>query len=206
MKPERKAILKRSLWISSQEIAHLIDSINYYDINFLVEKILKTSSVGNILLSGVGTSGVAAHKIVHSLRCQNLPAFFLSPGDALHGASGVIQPNDLYIVISNGGTSDTVNKSAKIAKEREAFVIAITGDCESELCRIADAKVLVKVEKESDYMGLLATSSILCVIALFDAVSSVIMSERHFTKEMFSHIHPEGKVGQVILKKHIEEL
>ena len=201
MNKERKTIIDSSITIAARELDNLSKSVDNEAIDTLIEHLLCTSKVGNILVSGVGTSGIAANKIVHSLRCQNLPAFFLSPGDSLHGASSAIQPNDLLIVISNGGTSDTVNKTAKIAKERHARVIAVTANKESELARIADNIVFVKVEQESDCLGLLATSSILCVIALFDAICSVIMSEKHFSKEEFSHIHPDGKVGQMIAKK-----
>jgi D-arabinose 5-phosphate isomerase GutQ len=152
----------------------------------------------------VGTSSIAAKKIVHGLRCQGLPAFFLSSEDSLHGASGAVKAGDLFIAISNGGTSTAVNQSTKIAQERGAFVIAITADEGNPLAMIADSLVIVKVQQESDYIGFLATSSILCVIALFDAVCSVIMAEKNFTKEKFSRIHPEGKVGLDITKKDEE--
>lgn len=198
MKEEFQNIITRSLSISSQEVGRLIANANFDELDRLLEAILKRSKSGNILLTGVGTSGVAAQKVVHSLRCQQLPAHFLSPGDALHGASGVIQSGDLLIVISNGGTSDTVNKTAEIAKTRGAEVLAVTAQKTSELAMIADDVLLVRVEHESDYAGLLATASILCVIALFDAVVSVIMAKRNFSAEGFSQIHPDGRVGHEI--------
>ena len=195
MKEEHKQILVKSLTITSQEVERLRTSVNFEELDMLLDAILKRAETGNILLTGVGTSGVAAQKVVHSLRCQQLPAHFLSPGDALHGAAGVVHSGDLLIVISNGGNSHTVNKTAEIAKKRGAQVLAVTAQKTSELAQIADDIVLVRVENESDHAGLLATASIICVIALFDAVSSVIMFERNFSKEGFSQIHPEGRVG-----------
>lgn len=200
MKERYRTIIRNSLTISSNEIERLIANSNYEELEMLLELLLQSSESGNILVTGVGTSGVAAQKIVHSLRCQQLPAHFLSPGDALHGAAGVIQTGDLVIVISNGGTSVTVNQTAEIAKKRGAKVVAVTAQKESPLSKIADNLVMVRVEQESDYAGILATASILCVIALFDAVISVIMAKQNFNTEGFYEIHPDGRVGHEILR------
>ncbi len=65
---------------------------------------------GRILTAGVGTSSAAARKIAHSLCCIERPSFFLSPGDAVHGALGAAQPGDVAILISKGGgTREIVN-------------------------------------------------------------------------------------------------
>ncbi len=199
MTKDQRKILDSSLTISSQEIVNLIQSVSESQMDQLVNALLNIDS-SSVIVSGAGTSGVASQKIVHALRCQQFRAHYLSPGDALHGASGVIQPDDILIVISNGGTSDTVNATARIAKDRGARVFAVTAGSDSPLAAIADDIIEVKVSQESDYAGLLATASILCVIALFDAVISVIQKEKNFTREGFSQIHPSGKVGQEISK------
>ncbi len=200
MDTERREILDSSLTISSQEIVNLIQSVSEEQIDTFLDTMLTLDSSRNILVSGVGTSGVAAQKIVHALRCQQYRAHYLSPGDALHGASGAVQKGDILIVISNGGTSDTVNTTARIAKDRGARVFAVTSREDSPLAVIADHLITVKVTQESDYAGLLATASILCVIALFDSMISVLQKERNFTREGFSQIHPSGKVGHDIMK------
>ncbi|MBN2861111.1 MAG: SIS domain-containing protein [Sphaerochaetaceae bacterium] len=176
-----------------------MQSIKEEQVDHLVRTLVTFDPCSSILVVGVGTSGVVAQKIVHALRCQQYPAHLLSPGDALHGASGVIQKDDLMIVISNGGMSETVNSSAIIAKDRGAVIYAVTSQEDSILATIADYLLLVEVNRESDYSGILATASILCVIALFDAIISILEEKRHFTIEKFSHIHPSGKVGKDIL-------
>ena len=65
---------------------------------------------GKVILSGCGTSAMAAKKVAHSLSCIEIPALFLSPSDAVHGALGVLQEEDVLILISKGGnTSELTN-------------------------------------------------------------------------------------------------
>lgn len=176
-----------------------MQSVREEQVDHMVRTLATIDPCVSILVVGVGTSGVVAQKIVHALRCQQFPAHVLSPGDALHGASGVIQKGDLLIVVSNGGMSETVNTAATIAKERGAVIYAVTSQEDSTLAKLADHLLLVKVNRESDYSGILATASILCVIALFDAIISILEEKRQFTIQDFSHIHPSGKVGNDIL-------
>lgn len=201
MKQEHEEVFCNSLRIASQEIQRLAETVDRKQIELLTGEILKRSQTGSILVIGAGTSGVAARKIVHGLRCQEFSAHFLAPSDALHGASGAVRKDDLVIAISNGGTSDAVNKTVDIARQRGAHVIAVTAMSDSPLAAMADDLVIVDVEQESDYAGLLATASILCVIALFDAVISVIMAERNFSTEAFGRIHPDGRVGSTLADK-----
>lgn len=59
----------------------------------------------------------------------------------------------------------------------------------------------MKISKEADDFNLLATSSIIVLIAIFDAVIITIMKEKGFSKEDFSLIHPGGAVGRKLTGK-----
>ena len=137
-----------------------MQSIREVQVGHMVRTLLKIDPCASILVVGVGTSGVVAQNIVHALRCQQYRVHMLSPGDALHSANGVIQKGDLMIVASNGGMSETVNKSAAIAKERGAVIYAVTLQGDSTLAAIADHLLLVEVNRESDYSGILATDTV----------------------------------------------
>lgn len=201
MKNKWNKIITDSLTIGSGEIRRIIDSYDQNRIEKIISMILDESR-NNILLTGAGTSGTAALKIVHSFRCQELPAFFISAEDALHGASGAVQERDLVFVISKGGESKSINKFAEIAKQRGAVVVGITNEKKSTLGQLSDEIMLLNVKQESDSLNLLATSSHLCVVSLFDAICRVIMVERGFSGESFLYIHPEGEVGSKLAHKN----
>ena len=84
-------IARAARYIDADQLARIVDILD--------------NCRGKVMITGIGTSGAAARKIAHSLACLEVPAVYLSPGDALHGASGMIHSEDVIIFISKGGRS-----------------------------------------------------------------------------------------------------
>ena len=156
---------------------------------------------GRIIIAGVGTSAAAAKKIVHTLSCIERPAFFLSPGDAVHGALGSVQKGDLAILISKGGRTREIVNLLPPLKTKKVFVIGVTENEDSILARESNLLLKVKVEREADVFNMLATTSASAVIAIFDAICIALMEYTHYTKEQFAVIHPGGEVEEQLLKE-----
>ena len=151
---------------------------------------------GRIITAGVGTSAAAARKIAHSLSCIERPALFLSPGDAVHGALGVVQPGDVAILISKGGDTGEVVALLPALEAKKVPVIAVTERPDSTLGRSAAVTLRIAVEREADEFNMLATTSTMAVIAVFDAVCIALMEVTGYTREQFAVIHPGGAVGR----------
>jgi KpsF/GutQ family protein len=156
---------------------------------------------GRIITVGVGTSGAAAKKIAHSLSCIERPSFFLSPGDAVHGALGAVQEGDVVIAISKGGNTREIVNLIPAIKTKNAFCIGISENGDSVLGRESDLCIRVKVAREPDEFNMLATASTMAVIALFDAVCIALMHYTGYTREQFAVIHPGGAVGERLLSR-----
>ncbi|PIP00287.1 KpsF/GutQ family sugar-phosphate isomerase [Pleomorphomonas carboxyditropha] len=154
---------------------------------------------GRIAVAGVGTSGAAAKKIAHSLCCIERPAFFLSPGDGVHGALGAVQPDDIAILISKGGNSPEIVRLVASLKAKRVFIIAVTENENSEIGRAADQLLKIRIEREADRFNMLATTSTMAVIAVFDAVCIALMTYTGYSREQFAIIHPSGAVGERLL-------
>ncbi len=194
---EQKQIMKLaqdSLLNTSREIERVSQYLDEASFTQLVKALMSCTS--KVLVSGIGTSGAAARKIAHSLSCIDIPSMYLSPGDAAHGASGMIKPDDILILISKGGRSEEINKLVSIAHTRGAKAVAVTESKQNELAEMSDMVLVLCVERESDQAGILATASTLVVIAAFDAVCNVIMAEKGFSGKDFLTIHPGGDVGK----------
>lgn len=155
---------------------------------------------GRVLTTGCGTSAAAARKIAHSLCCIEKPAIFLSPGDALHGGLGLVQPGDVVVVISKGGNTRELADMLPGIKAKGAFIIAVTEDPKSRIGQAADLVLRVKVEREPDPFNMLATASTMAVVALFDAICICLMRTTGYTREQFARIHPGGAVGKRLLR------
>jgi KpsF/GutQ family protein len=156
---------------------------------------------GRIVTSGAGTSGVAARKIAHSLSCIERPSFFLCPADAVHGALGAVQTGDAAILISKGGWTREILAMLPALKTKRIFRIAVTEKEDSPLARASDLVMMVKVEREADEFDMLATTSTMAVVAVFDAVCIALMKATGFSKEQFAIIHPGGAVGERLQKE-----
>jgi KpsF/GutQ family protein len=154
---------------------------------------------GKILTAGVGTSAAAARKIAHSLCCIERPALFLSPGDAVHGGLGAVQPEDVVIAISKGGQTREIVNVLPAIRAKRARLIGVTENPDSVLARHSDLVLRVKVAREPDAFNMLATASTMAVIAVFDAVCIALMEVTGYTKEQFALIHPGGAVGDRLL-------
>lgn len=161
------------------------------------------STEGHVLVGGAGTSNAIAKRFAHLLSCSGLPAVFLHPADSLHGSSGAVKPGDTVVLISKGGKTAEVNKFAAIVKERGAKIVAFTEAPESELGRMADAIVKVKIPADSDPYGMVATSSSLANGAVADAICETVLVERGYSKEAFAATHPGGAVGDRIDREGI---
>jgi len=179
------------------ECAEIKQLINYINQDSFIRcvKVLDDCS-GKIITTGAGTSAAAAKKISHSLCCVGVPSFYLVPSDAVHGGLGAVCKNDVVIAISKGGNTHEIISMLPAIKSKDAFLIGVTENEQSVLASSSDLFIKIKIQKEPDPFGMLATASTIAVIAFFDAVCIALMKIRKFTKQEFALIHPGGAVGE----------
>lgn len=154
---------------------------------------------GKVILSGCGTSAMAAKKIAHSLCCIEIPALFLSPADAVHGGLGVLQEDDILILISKGGNTQELVNLIPACRTKKAKLIGVSENPDSKIAQAADIYMKVKAEREPCRFNMLATSSTLAVISTFDTICIALMQMTGYTREQFAVIHPGGAVGELLL-------
>lgn len=159
-----------------------------------VEAIAKCK--GRIITSGAGTSKIAAEKIAHSFSCVERSSFFLSPVEAAHGSLGSVQSDDVVILISKGGKTSEITNLIPALKAKKVFIISVTENENSILAKNSDIVLKVVIDREADKFNMMATTSTLAVIAVFDGIAMSLMSRSGFTKKQFSIIHPGGEVGE----------
>lgn len=189
----------KHVWdVGAAELLQLKESIDWNSLTACVREI--AACTGRIITAGVGTSGAAAKKIAHSLSCIERPAFFLNPGDAVHGALGAVQEKDVVILISKGGGTREIVNIIPALKTKNTIIIGVTENENSILAENSDVLLKIKIEKEADEFNMLATTSTMTVIAVFDAVCIALMEYTGYTREQFAIIHPGGAVGDRLLQ------
>ena len=184
--------------VESEELKKLSHYLDYRSVETLIEKI--KDNEGNIFVSGCGTSAMAAKKIVHTFQVINQKAFYVNPSDAVHGGLGVVDKNDIFIVISKGGNTNELVSFVGNIKSKGAYLVYVGENESSSICKVADLFLKVKIEKEPDAYNMLATASTLAVISLFDAIAIYLEKNTSFSQEVFLVNHPSGEVGDRLNK------
>lgn len=167
------------------------------------ELILATK--GKVVVSGIGKSGHIGKKIAASLASTGTPSFFMHPSEALHGDLGMIEPNDIAILISYSGRAKEFNLILPTLASMNVPVIAITGGKDSPLAQAAYSILDIQIEKEACPMGLAPTSSSTNTLLMGDALAITLMRARKFSEEDFARSHPAGSLGAKLLN-HVKDI
>ncbi len=151
-----------------------------------------------IMTTASGSSGIAAKKFAHSLCCIERGAMFMPPCEAVHGGLGGLKKEDVMVMVSRGGKTAELLPLIDVCKKKGAALIAVTENLSSPLADAADVILKLKIERESDPINLMATSSFMATLAIFDALLSALIYETDFTPAQFGLIHPGGAVGELL--------
>ena len=154
------------------------------------------AKAGRIAASGCGHSGIACQHFAHLMCCIELPARFISPAEALHGATGFLKKGDVMVLASRGGKTAELLPILEICKQKDVTVISITEDTESPLALGADIVIKMHVERETDKYNSQGTTSFIVLSAMFDALQAALIEETDYKNEQFAVIHPGGAVGE----------
>jgi D-arabinose 5-phosphate isomerase GutQ len=180
-----------------KEIEELLSAIDRIPMDGVhrVEEALLTCK-GRVLTSGAGTSSVVARKVAHTLNCAGTPTFFVDPTVANHGSAGSVARGDVLLLFTKGGETDELVSLLDTLEGKEMTRIAVTERPESTVGKRSDFVFRLPPVKEADSQNVIATTSILLTIAVFDAISMRLMSSRGYTYAEFARSHPGGAVGK----------
>ena len=156
---------------------------------------------GRVVVSGMGKSGHIARKIAATLASTGTPAFFVHPAEASHGDLGMITADDVFIGLSNSGTSEELLAIVPALKRQGAKLISMTGHPESPLAAHANVHLHSGVAKEACPLNLAPTASTTAQLALGDALAVALLEARGFGPEDFARSHPGGALGRRLLTR-----
>jgi arabinose-5-phosphate isomerase len=193
-----KEIAKKVFDIEIESLKHVAASIND-DFSKVVEVIL--NSKGKLIVAGVGKSGLIGKKIAATLASTGTPSFFLHPGEAFHGDLGMVEPNDLVILISYSGETDEVLRIIPFLKWNKNKIISITGNPNSTIAKNSDHHLNVCITREACPLELAPTSSTTTTLVMGDALAVALMEARQFQHEDFARFHPGGSLGRKLVVK-----
>ena len=148
-----------------------------------------------IAASGCGHSGIACQHFAHLMCCIERPARFISPAEAVHGATGYLKPGDVMLLASRGGKTEELLPILKICRQKGVSVITVTENAASPLAAGADVVLPMRVTREVDRWNSQGTTSFTAMSVLFDALQAALIEKTGFQNEAFAQIRPGGAVG-----------
>jgi len=192
-------ILKRAKDVFQIEAEAISNLSKNLDTDF--EKVVKAilDCKGKLIISGMGKSGIIGKKIAATMASTGTPSFFLHPGEAYHGDLGMIEANDMVLLISNSGETDEVLRLIPFFKARGNKSIAMSGNPLSTLAKNSTYHLNISVEREACPLQLAPTASTTATLVMGDALAITLMEEREFKETDFAQFHPGGSLGRRLL-------
>ncbi len=196
----KETIIERGMESLKIEAAAISEIIDYLDIDRFYEAVEVLSSCPKIITCASGSSGIAAKKFSHSLNCIEKNAQFLSPALAIHGGMGCMKAGDAVVMVSRGGKTAELLPIIDVCRKKGVTLIGVTENLESPLAGSSQIVIPMKIKKESDPLNVMATTSFVVTIAIFDALLAAIMEVTGYQLAQFALIHPGGAVGNRLNK------
>lgn len=184
---------KQTIQLEAESVKGLLEYIND-DFVRAVEVVMNCK--GRLVVSGVGKSAIIAQKVVATLNSTGTPGLYLHAADAIHGDLGMVQSEDVVMIISKSGSSPEIKVLVTLIKNFGNTVIAMVGNDQSFLAKQADIVLNTTVSKEACPNNLAPTSSTTAQLVMGDALAVCLMQENGFSDDDFARFHPGGMLGK----------
>lgn len=153
---------------------------------------------GKVVFFGIGKSGHIGAKLAATFASTGTPAIFVHAAEARHGDFGMIEKQDVVILLSHSGeTAETVS-ALPILKAIECKTVAFCQAPDSALAKGCDMVITYPFEAEADRLGLAPSSSTTVQLVLGDAIGLTLSAIKDFTRGDFHRYHPGGALGKAM--------
>lgn len=183
----------RTLEIEITTLQNLSQSINADFVN-VIKHIY--ASKGRVIVSGIGKSAIVAQKIVATFNSTGTPAVFMHAGDAIHGDLGIVQSDDVVLLLSKSGETSELKVLIPLLKNFGNKLIGMTANEKSFLGINSDFIIHTSIAQEADPNNLAPTASTTAQIVMGDAIAVALLELKGFSSAHFAQIHPGGTLGK----------
>ncbi len=183
----------RTIQLEAQSVAGLSAFI---DDSFEKAVLAIHTTKGRVVVSGIGKSAIVAQKIVATFNSTGTPSLFMHAADAIHGDLGMVQKEDIVLIISKSGESPEIKVLVPLIKNFGNTLISMVGNTESFLAAEGDILLNTTVSKEACPNNLAPTSSTTAQMVMGDILAVCLMQLNGFSGQDFAKYHPGGNLGK----------
>lgn len=190
--------------IINKYIDQEVKAIKNIPINGIIENVIEVIfqnvhlKNGKVVVSGMGKAGQIGMNIATTLSSTGTPAVSVHPSEAQHGDLGLLQKNDVLLLISNSGKTREILEFIDLAKNlyNNIPVISLTGDQNSPLAKVSNECLFTGNPKEICPLGLTPTTSTTVMTVVGDILVVSMMKKIKFSKEDYAKRHHSGYLGK----------
>lgn len=190
------SIKQTALRTIEMEAQSIQDLSNYIDDDFVKAIDAIANCKGRIVISGIGKSAVIAQKIVATLNSTGTPSIFMHAADAIHGDLGMVQQDDIVMIISKSGSSPEIKVLVPLIRNFGNILIAMVGNTDSYLAKQSGIVLNTTVAQEACPNNLAPTTSTTAQLVMGDAIAVCLMELKGFNTDDFAKFHPGGMLGK----------
>ncbi len=188
----------KTIALEAESVSSLSAHINA-DFEKAVQTIAQCN--GRTVISGIGKSAIVAQKIVATLNSTGTPSVFLHAADAIHGDLGMVQEEDVVIIISKSDESPEIKVLVPLIRNFGNPIIAIVGNTTSYLAKNANIILDTTVAQEACPNNLAPTTSTTVQMVMGDVLAVCLMELKGFQPDDFAKFHPGGQLGKKLYLK-----
>jgi len=193
MQPNIQQIALQTIELEARSVSQLSAYINE-DFEKAIEAMFACK--GRVVVSGIGKSAVIAQKIVATFNSTGTPSIFMHAADAIHGDLGIVQQDDVVIVISKSGESPEIKVLIPLIKNFGNTLIGMVGNIQSYLAKQSDIILNTTVDQEACPNNLAPTTSTTAQLVMGDTLAVCLMEKKGFKSDDFAKFHPGGTLGK----------
>jgi len=196
----RVSSVKEAITVNADGLAALQQALKDQTLVDALERALMLieKMQGRLIVAGVGKSGLIGRKLAATFASTGTPAYFVHPAEASHGDLGMIQADDVVLMLSWSGETKELYDMLTYTRRFNVPTIALTSGANSSLGQKVDVPLILPKVKEACPHNLAPTTSTLLQLALGDALAITLLKMRGFTEASFRDFHPGGKLGAAL--------
>jgi len=154
-----------------------------------------------VIVTGIGKSGLIARKAAATLSSTGTPAVFMHPVEGLHGDLGLVRSGAILLALSKSGHTEELVRFVGHFRRVGGEVIAVCEAGDSPLGELADVVLPIPACREAGPLALAPTTSTLMMLAMCDALAMALLDARGFDEQQFANYHPDGSLGRRLLMR-----
>lgn len=178
-----------------QESKSLEIAAKNIDLSFEKAVMMINDCNGNVIVMGMGKSGIIARKISSTLLFIGCSSIFVNPADAMHGDIGLIKKKDVIMIVTYGGETSEIINLIPYIKTHSNKIIVLTSQPQSTLGKIADVIVNISIDHEACPFNLIPSTSTTITSAIGDAIIFCLLKLKRIKVNDLLERHIGGSIG-----------